>query len=96
MEHDRFLDVARVDLEAAGDDHVLETIGQIDIAVGVQMADIAGRQASVGENLGRLVGAFPVSRHHLGAGDADFARFAWRQDPARRISRTRISTTVPG
>jgi len=42
---DRLLDHLRIDVEAAGDDHVLFAIDQVEIAIIVHVADIAGQEA---------------------------------------------------
>ncbi len=46
---DRLLDHLRIDVEAAGDDHVLLAVDQIEIAVGVHVADVAGQKAVADE-----------------------------------------------
>ena len=78
--HD-LLNLGRVDVEPAGDDHVLLAIDDIDVAVFVLQADIAGAVPAVG---GRdLVGGLLVlviAGHHQGAAYDDFAPLARRQD----------------
>ena len=44
----RLLDLGRVDVEAAGDVHVLEPVGDRQVAVLVERADVAGVQPAVG------------------------------------------------
>ena len=46
--HQRLLDLGRVDVEAAGDVHVLEPVGDGQVAVLVEGADVAGVQPAVG------------------------------------------------
>src|SRR5688500_16703668 len=41
------LDLSRVDVDAAGDDHVLEPVGDVEIAVAVQIADIADSEEAL-------------------------------------------------
>ena len=48
MVHDRLLDLDRGDVLAAGDDHVLAAVTQLDVPVGMQDADVAGAEPAVG------------------------------------------------
>src|SRR3979411_1716982 len=48
---DRLLDHLRIDVEAAGDDHVLLAIDQKEIAVPVHVADVAGQETIADESL---------------------------------------------
>src|SRR5207249_3444075 len=72
-EQDLF-DLPGVDVEPAGDHHVLGAVEDVDVAVLVHPADVAGVEPSAPQRLGRLVGTFPVSPHHRAAPDADLAR----------------------
>ena len=84
---DRLLDHARIDVEAAGDDQVLDPVDQIDVAVLVHVADVAGAQAAEAERLLGLVLALPVAGHDLRAGDADLTLLAQGQHPVRIVER---------
>ena len=44
--HQHVLDLGRVDVLAAGDDHVLHAVVQVDVAVVVEVAGVAGTSAS--------------------------------------------------
>ena len=44
---DHLLDLARVHVEPAGDDHVLAAVGDVQVALGVLVADVAGAQPAV-------------------------------------------------
>jgi hypothetical protein len=63
VEH--LLDLARPHLEARGDDHVLGAVDQIEPAVLVEEADVAGAQFALAERLGRLLRFLPVGRDDL-------------------------------
>src|SRR5215510_9128084 len=45
---DRGLDLGRVDIDAAGDDHVLGAIGDEEIAVIIELADVADAEEPLG------------------------------------------------
>src|SRR5215207_9522295 len=71
------LDLARVDVATARDDHVLRAVAQRQEAVLVEAAEIAGVQPAAAQRLGIGFGVLPItlhdavaSRHHL----ADLAR----------------------
>ena len=63
---DRRLDLDRVDVLAAADDHVLRAVDDVDEAVLVDARDVAGVQPALGEGLGRLLGPVPVPAHDVG------------------------------
>ena len=44
-----------IDVEAARDDHVLLAVGDVQVALGVDVADVAGVQPAVDDGLGGLV-----------------------------------------
>ena len=104
---DRLLDHLRIDVEAAGDDHVLLAVDQIEIAVGVHVADVAGEEAVADKGLRGFLRPVPVALGDVRAPDADFADFARRQHlasdrpatprPARcRAASGRSSPACPG
>src|SRR5215475_4237788 len=74
-DHQGFLDVRvlvnrlfndlRIDVETAGNDHVLLAVDNEKIAVFVHGADVAGEKTAVRESCGRLVGPAPVALHHI-------------------------------
>ena len=48
MAEDRVLDLGRVDVEPADDEHVLLAVGDLQVAALVHHADVAGVQPAVG------------------------------------------------
>ena len=72
-------DVARIDVEAAGDDHLAQPVAQEQIAALIEHAEIAGVQPAVDDRLGRLVGHVEIAGHHQIAARDDFSLFARRQ-----------------
>src|SRR5574337_62687 len=73
------LDLARVDVLAAADHHVLDAADDVDVALGVHRREIAGVQPAV--LVDRLGGArlvFPVAVHHAVAAGAELAGHARR------------------
>src|SRR5690606_4801634 len=87
----------RIDIVAAGDDEVLATPDDGDIAPGVDLADIAGDQVAVGpEFRPGLFRHAPVALEHIGAADLDHADLFHREllaglgiDDAQRHPRQR-------
>ncbi len=68
-------DLGRVDVLAAADDHVLDAVGDVDVAVGIHVAAIAGAQPAVlGDRRGGRLRLAPVAAHQLFAADPDLAR----------------------
>ena len=80
---DRALDFGGIDVLAAGDDHVLDAVVDVEIAVLVHVAGIAGAQPAVAaERFGGRLRQVPVAGH-VGAGAGrDLADFARRQSLA--------------
>ena len=72
VEH--LLDLARVDVVAAADDHVLLAVDDVEVAVVVDAPDVAGAEPAVGVDRGRRrVGTAPVALHHVVPADGDLA-----------------------
>ena len=67
------LHLGRVDVHPGADDHVLEPVDDAEVAVAVQLADVAGVQPAVAQLGRRLLRAPPVPLHHLRAADDDLA-----------------------
>ena len=80
MEIHRLLDKAWVDVVAPAQDQVLDAVDDEEIAVLVQIADIAGMEAAAQEGVDVVLGAIGVAGHDLGTGDADFPLFARGQE----------------
>src|SRR5262245_59568397 len=53
MQEQRFLDLARVDVEAAAENHVLLAIDDRQIPVGIELADVAGAEPAAAFGFGR-------------------------------------------
>ncbi len=70
------LDFGARDVLAAGHDHVLQPVDDVEIAVVVLHADVAGVEpAALERGVGR-VGIAPVTLEHLGTAQHDLAAFA--------------------
>src|SRR5688500_14241845 len=67
------LDLARIDVRAAGNDHVLGAVLQRQETVLVEGADVAGPQPAIAQSPGRGLRILPVARHHRVALDDDLA-----------------------
>jgi len=80
MEHG--LDLAGVDVDPAADEHVLGAAHDVEVAVVVESAQVAGSQPPVDQGLGGLIGVAPVAGHHLLAFHPDFAHFSGRDEVA--------------
>ena len=81
---DHLLDLARVDVEAARDDHVLLAVDHVQVAALVEHADVAGMVPAEGARLGGGFGVVVIAgRHQLAARD-DLAAFARRRRCCRR------------
>jgi hypothetical protein len=78
MTADDLLDLARVDVGAPADDHVLLAIGDEQIAILVEVADVAGVQPAAAQGLGRRLRLVPVALHHDVAAYHDLAELAGR------------------
>ena len=95
---DRFLDFLRVDVAAAGDDHVLGAAGDEEIAVVVDEAEIAGVDpAAVAHHRRRRLGVLEVALHRRRAAELDAAFDAGRPplagivDDAQLVPRDRLA-----
>src|SRR3954463_7452883 len=73
MLEQQLLELARVDVVALVDEHVLLAVDDGEVAVLVDRADVAGAQPAVLEHLGRGLDLVVVTAHHLRAADADLA-----------------------
>src|SRR4051812_17319623 len=76
---DDAFDLRGGDVLAAGYDHVLLAIGQIEKAVRVKIADIAGAEPVAEEGRRGFLWVFPVALRDLRPAQADFAILARRQ-----------------
>src|SRR2546428_5061432 len=64
------LDLDRMDVLAAADDHVVDAPGDVEVAVGVDVSHVAGEVPAVAERRRVGVGAVPVAREGLVGGEA--------------------------
>src|SRR5580692_9014516 len=74
-----FLDLARIDVGAAGDDNVLGAVFERQIAFGIECADVAGVQPAAAQGRCRRLRIVPVARHHHVAAAQNFTGLAGRQ-----------------
>ena len=72
------LDLGAVDVLAAGDDHVLLAVDDVDEALFVHPAQIAGVEPAAGERLRGRLGLVPVAGHQRRAAVDDLADLARR------------------
>ena len=70
-----FVDIAGVNIETTGYDHVFFSVHNIEIPILIHGGDIAGIQPAVTECIGCFIGSFPVSGHDLGAAYDQFTLF---------------------
>ena len=83
MAQQEFLDLARIDVLAAADQHVLDPADDLAIALGVDGGQVAGVHPALGvDRLARALQVAPVAAHHQVAAGAQFAPFADRQRPS--------------
>ena len=70
------LDLCRVDVEAAGDEHVLLAAEHRQVALRVDAAEITGVEPTVREQMRRRFGLVEIALHQHRPGDVDGALFA--------------------
>src|SRR5437660_1600737 len=68
------LDFAGVNVLPAGDDHVLQTIENVEVSVCILIADIAGAKEAVPECTLCLVRVVPIATHDIRAAGDQLAR----------------------
>jgi len=74
---DDVFQLGRIDVEAAGDHHVVGAIGRAEVAVRVESPDVAGLHPAVDDSFCRRLGIVPEALHlAVGPGDdrADLPR----------------------
>src|ERR1700712_1218142 len=89
---EELLDLARVHVLPAADDHVLDAAGDVDVALVVHHAEVAGvHPAGAVDHLGGLLRLLPVAQHHRVAAGAELARGAARdRQPGLRVDDLRL------
>ena len=78
MAEERVLDLGRVDVLAARDDHVRDPVVDVEIALRVEIAGVAGMEPAAAHGPRRLLGQVPVARHVLRRAAHDLADLARR------------------
>src|SRR5947208_2496156 len=73
MGQDLLLDLARIDVGAAGDVHVGGAAGDVDKTLVVDMAEISGAEPAVAKRLGVGVGVIIITGEYRGTDHADLA-----------------------
>jgi hypothetical protein len=73
---EHLLDLPRVDVVAAADDHVLLAVDDEEVAVRVHLRDVARVEPATPHRLGRGVVALEVALHDVVAADHDLADLA--------------------
>ena len=68
MQRQAALDLDRRDVLAAGDDHVVDPAGDEQVAVGIDIAGVAGEVPAVAQRLGVGIGPAPVALERFVAG----------------------------
>src|SRR6516225_1472507 len=93
---EELLDLPRVDVLPAPDDHVLDPAGDVDVPVGVHHGQVAGVHPAGGvDRLGGLVRLVPVAEHHRVAAGAQLARLAARHgQPGVRVDQLDLEVRV--
>src|ERR1700688_1057066 len=77
MAIEEFLDLARVEVLAAADHHVLDAADDVAIAFGVDHGDVARMHPAIGiEHVGGFLRLVPIAEHDAVAAGAEFAAFA--------------------
>ena len=73
--HQHVLHLGGIDVLAPGHDHVLDPVVDVEVAVGVEVADVAGTEPPVlVDRLARRLRVVPVALHHLLAAHEDLPR----------------------
>src|SRR6266850_7914411 len=70
------LDLAGVDILPARNDHVLHAIEDVEISLGILIADVSGPKQAVPERPARLVHVVPVAAHDIRAPSHQFTGMA--------------------
>ena len=80
------LDLGRVDVGAAPDDHEALAVAEVEVAVVVEEADVAGVQLAAGQRLGRSRPGAPSSRASGGSGRRRARRRSRRSRPTASVA----------
>src|SRR5262249_41143111 len=86
MAIEEFLDLARIQVLAAADHHVLDAADDVAIALVIDGGEVAGVHPAIGvENIGGLFLLLPITEHDAVAAGAELAAFAALDDLAVEI-----------
>ena len=96
MRTSMLLDLGRAHVLAAADDDVLLAVGDREVAVGVEHADVAGHEPAVGANAAAVSGGIGVADEAVGPAAPDLARLARAPTSLPSSSTRRISTPGSG
>ena len=86
------LHLRRVHLVSSPVDHVLAAIQHLDVAIGIDSADIAGPPAAVAERIPVDSRKIPVARDYHWTSDPEFTHAARRQFPAFVVANADLRT----
>src|SRR4051794_27425863 len=70
------LDLARIDVVAGADDHVLLAVDDEEVPVLVDLRQVAAVEPAVADRLARGIGPVPIALHHVVPADDDLADLA--------------------
>src|SRR5215831_19940219 len=85
MLHQEVFNLRGIDLGAADIDHVFDAVHDVEVTIGVPIADIAGMKPALGEDIASFDRTIPVSQHHVRTANDDFTAFAWGQHLILRV-----------
>src|ERR1700679_2296205 len=85
-------DLDRIDVLAAGDDHVFDPIDDIDESVLIHVAAVAGMHPAVDHGAGGLFGALPITHHDIVATHDDFTDRAMGYRLVVRVDDANLAT----
>src|SRR6266516_1866509 len=74
MRHQHFFDFARIDVEAAANNHVFQAVGDREVALFVPPTAIARVEPAISHRFGGRFGAFVIALHHVVPPNNDFPR----------------------
>ena len=75
---DKLLDLARIDIFAHADNHILDAVDNVDIAIFVGSGHIARMEPATAHDIMRHIGKIPIAKYHIIAFDDKLAQLAAR------------------
>src|SRR5262249_8303652 len=88
-----FFDLGAIDILAAGDNHILGTINQENVALGIHATEIAAVIPPMTESVGSLLGFMPVALHDMRAAHDHFANLVRWQVVATGVDDSDINAS---